>query len=67
MTLNEYLDNLFQKIGIGEKNLTNNMKKRNIRIQLCLKGIDLDKIGFTILNQDLQTKIDSVFKSLNLL
>lgn len=67
MTFNEYLDSIFKKIGIGENNLTNNMKKRNIRIQLCLKGIDLETMGSAILNSELQIRIDSVLKSLNLI
>lgn len=67
MTLNVYLDDFFKKVGIGENTLVNNMKKRNIRIQLCMKGVDLEKMGSVdITNHDLKTKVDGILKSLNL-
>lgn len=61
MTLNVYLDDFFKKLGILENTLVNNMKKRNIRIQLCMKGIDLEKLGNQdISNSEIKEKIDSI-------
>jgi len=36
-TIEEY----YRKMGINDDSMLNRMKKRNVRIQLCLKSIDL--------------------------
>lgn len=35
------IEDYYRKMGIAEENMLNRMKKRNVRIQLCLKSIDL--------------------------
>lgn len=67
MTLENYINDYFKKVGIAESNLLNNMKKRNIRIQLCMKGIDVDKLGnISIEEKDTLQKVESILGSIKI-
>ncbi|MBE7440635.1 MAG: hypothetical protein HS115_19485 [Spirochaetales bacterium] len=35
------IEGYYRKMGIQDDSMLNRMKKRNVRIQLCLKSIDL--------------------------
>jgi predicted SpoU family rRNA methylase len=64
-TVESYLEDFFKKAGIQENSLVNNMKKRNIRIQICMKGINLEQVGKEPLgNSELKNKLDSILDGL---
>jgi hypothetical protein len=59
MNLSDYLNNFFKQNGFFEDNLLNNMKKRNIRIQLCMKGIDVENLA------NIETSDSEIMKKVN--
>jgi uncharacterized Fe-S cluster-containing radical SAM superfamily protein len=59
MNLSDYLNNFFKQNGFFEDNLLNNMKKRNIRIQLCMKGLDVENLA------NIETSDSEIMKKVN--
>ncbi|MCB1178315.1 MAG: hypothetical protein KDK36_12090 [Leptospiraceae bacterium] len=43
-SIQEYMDRTFSEKGLDQQNIVNKMKKRNILIQLCTKGIDVENL-----------------------
>lgn len=43
--INKELESFYQRAGIAEDSLFNRMKQRNVRIQLCLNGINLENVS----------------------
>jgi len=43
--VHKLLEEFYVSVGIVEDNMLNRMKRRNVRIQLCLRSIDLGGVS----------------------
>jgi hypothetical protein len=64
-TIRDYLESYFTQLGLSEDNLTGKIKRRNIRIQLCMKGIDIDRLETASINdKEALDKVSNALKTL---